>query len=62
MLTVRHVGCFIYVGAWVDPLTSWFFKGATAPGGCEETEVGICADGEGGKCEEGCGQHGRGRR
>ena len=59
MRTVRHVCCFVHVGTGIDPLTSWFFEGATAPCGCEETEVSICARGEGGDCEEGGGQHGR---
>jgi len=53
MRTVRHVCCFVHVGAGVDPLTSWFFEGATAPCWCEEPEVGVCARGEGGDCEEG---------
>ena len=55
--TVCYIGGFVYVGAGVDPLTRWFFEGATAPCGCEETEVSICARGEGGDCEEGSGQH-----
>jgi len=59
MRTVRHVRCFVYVGARVDPLARWFLERAAAPCGCEETEVGVCARGEGGDCEEGGGQHGR---
>ena len=53
MRTVRHVCCFVHVGAGIDPLARWFFKGATAPCGCEKAEVSICACGEGGDCEEG---------
>jgi hypothetical protein len=50
VLTICHVGCLVDVGARVDPLAGWLFKGASAPCGCKETVMGVYAGGEGSDC------------